>query len=107
MIPGYSNCWEGKKAMFKTGSPILQEIIDDVVRRGEREGERIGKRKGNENAVIIVLVTRFGPEAEAVKAELKTIRADRLEKLIKLAAICPDLDSFRKRVAARTRQRGT
>jgi hypothetical protein len=88
----------GKKAMFKTGSPVLQEMFDEVAQKAERNA--------TESAIVTVLVTRFGTEAEAVKAELKIIRDDRFERLLSLAASCPDLDSFRKGLAPRRRRRG-
>ncbi len=54
--------------MFKTGSPVLQEFMDEVSRKDERKGER----KATENLLVTVLVARFGTKAEALKAELKT-----------------------------------
>ncbi len=107
--PGLFQLLGGQNAMFKTGSPILQEIIDEATRKAERKGERKGEGGGKGPKLLLgtVLVARFGTEAEALKAELKTIRDDRLKKLVELAAIRPDLDSFRKDLAPRGRKRGT
>jgi flagellar biosynthesis/type III secretory pathway protein FliH len=121
--------------MFKTGSPVLQEVVDELTRRatqkavreakreakregiregkregireGIREGKREGEREAAESLLSTVLVARFGTEAEGLKAELKSIRDDRLKKLVKLAATCPDLDSFRKELAPRRGKGGT
>jgi hypothetical protein len=117
--PGLFQLLGGQNAMFKTGSPILQKVVDDLTRRAvrkelskaerkaEREGERKGERKATEVALATFLVARFGTQAETLKAKLKAVSDDRLKKLVELAATCPDLDSFRKELASRSRKRET
>jgi hypothetical protein len=85
----------GKEAMFKTGSPVLQKIINDA------------ERRATEVAVLTVLVARFGVEAETLKSELEAIGNVRLKKLLGIAGTCSDLDSFREQLAPRRRKRGT
>jgi hypothetical protein len=87
----------GNKAMFKTGSPLLREIIEEETEKARREMAAKG--------VVDVLAARFGPEAKSVRSTLKTIAAGQLEELFSLAATCPDLASFREQVAPRKRKR--
>ena len=82
---------------MKYGSPVLREIIEEETEKARREGER--------DNIITVLAARFGPEAEALRADLKATSDARLKELIGLAATCPDLASFREQVGARKRKR--
>jgi hypothetical protein len=91
----------GTKAMLKSGSPLIREIIEEATKDGRREGAR----KVAEKAVVDVLAARFGPEAESVRGTLKTIAEGRLEDLFSFAATCPDLAAFREQVAPRRRRR--
>jgi predicted transposase YdaD len=91
----------GTKAMLKTGSPLLREIYEEAT----REGERKGRRETAESAIIEVLTARFGPEAEALRTDLKAIGDTRLKGLLGLAVTCPDLASFRAHLRSRKRQR--
>ncbi len=85
----------GTKAMLKSGSPLIQEIIEEATEAGRRDD------------IITILVARFGPEARALRAALKTVGDARLKELLALAATCPDLASFREQVAPRRRRRRT
>ena len=70
-------------------SPVLQELKAEWTREDKRR------------TIVDFLVARFGPEAEEIATQLQTIADDaRLKKLIKLAALCTDLQSFRKELAA-------
>jgi hypothetical protein len=76
----------GREAMIE--SPVLQELI------AERTRETVIKD------VIEVLVARFGSKAEALETELKAIDDEsRLRQLIKHAATCRTVKSFRKHLA--------
>jgi hypothetical protein len=87
----------GKEAMLKVKSPLLRKIIDEATQEVRREA--------TEDALLTVLVARFGAEAEAVRAQLKSISDARLKDLFKFAIACPDLDAFRKRIASPSRKR--
>jgi hypothetical protein len=89
-------------AMIKVNSPLLREFLEEAI----EEGLQIGWRRATEAAFITVLVARFGAKAKAVKAELKEVSDNRLKALLRLAAICPDLDSFRKALTPRGGKRG-
>jgi hypothetical protein len=91
----------GNKAMLKTGSPLLREIIEEETQKARRES----MRETAESAVTEVLTARFGPEAEPMKRELGKVADDRLQELFGLAGTCPDLASFREQIAARKRKR--
>jgi hypothetical protein len=87
----------GTMAMLKSGSPLIQGIIDEAMEKGRREGQR--------DDIITFLAARFGPEAEALRRDLKAVGDAGLEELLTLAATCPDLTSFREQVAPRKRKR--
>jgi len=82
--------------MIKSGSPVLQEIFTEF------------RRKGLIEALMTLLLARFNTEARGMKTGLEAINDEvRLKELIKLAATCPDLESFRKQLAPRGRRRRT
>jgi len=77
----------GRNAMIE--SPILQELKAEWTREAAREAKL--------RTIVDVLVARFGPQAEEIATPLETIADDaRLKELVKLAAVCSDLPSFRK-----------
>jgi hypothetical protein len=70
-------------------SPVLQQLRDEWTREGERQ------------AIIRVLIARFGEQVSALKADLDAIdNKAKLEELITLAARCRSLEAFRKGMAA-------
>ena len=73
-------------------SPVLQELKAEWTREASRRQRR---------TLVDVLVVRFGPEAEETAIQLETIADDaRLKELARFAAVCADLPSFRKELAA-------
>ncbi len=78
----------GTMALLKSGSPLIQGIIDDAIATGRRDD------------VITILAARFGPEAGALRADLKKVDDAGLKELLAIAATCPDLASFREQVCA-------
>lgn len=82
----------GTMAMLKSGSPLIQGIIDEAIATGRRDD------------IITILVARFGRDAEALRRDLKAVGDAGLEELLTLAATCPDLASFREQVAPRKRK---
>ena len=65
-------------------SPILQELIAERTRE----------------TLINFLVARFGSKAKSVQTELQDISDEsRLQELVKFAATCRTLSSFRKYLA--------
>jgi len=72
----------GRKAMIE--SPLVEEL----------------KAEWTREKVIDVLVARFGAKAEALETQLNAIADEaRLRELIKHAATCRNLSSFRKQLA--------
>ncbi len=70
-------------------SPVLQELKAEWT------------RDGNRRAIFDFLVARFGPQAEEIEIQLETIADDaRWKERVKLSALCSDLPSFRKELAA-------
>ena len=85
----------GRDGMIDPG--ILQELNALWMRIEACEAAREARRC----AIVICLDARFGAQAEELAAPLMTIADDaRLRELTKLAAVCPDLQSFRKELSA-------
>jgi len=78
----------GREVMIQ--SPLYQEIVAESELKGATEAKR--------EALLDFLVGRFGPAAEALEVELKAVEFERLRDLIKFAAKCRNLASFRKRL---------
>ena len=73
----------GRRAMIE--SPLVDEL----------------KAEWTRETLIHFLVARFGPKAEALETEIKGISDEaRLKELIKHAATCRSLSSFRKQLAS-------
>jgi hypothetical protein len=87
--PGLFQILGGRKAMIE--SPLYQEL--------KEEWSREVARKAMTEDVIAVLVARFGTKAELLDTELKAIDDEiRLRELVKHAATCRTLASFRKKL---------
>ena len=68
--------------------PIVQDIIDET------------KLETTLEAILDVLATRLGDEAKLVRAELEAIKDEaRMKGLLRCAATCPDLETFRKELS--------
>jgi len=80
----------GRQAMIE--SPLYQEVVEESRREGATEARR--------QDIMDVLEGRFGPAAQALEVELKAVEYDRLSDLVKFAAKCRNLASFRKRLFA-------
>jgi len=73
-------------------SPVLQELKAEWTREAAREANR--------HIIVDVLVARFGSQAEEFATRLETIDDDaRLKELVKVAAVCSGLESFREELA--------
>jgi hypothetical protein len=82
----------GRQAMIE--SPVLQELKAEWTHEGACKAQR--------RNIMDILVARFGAVAEDLSTELEVIQDEgRLRELVKAAALCPDLESFRKRLAPR------
>jgi hypothetical protein len=67
-------------------SPVIQEIL------AEREQDT--KRKD----IVSVLRARFGDTVQAVRSELDSVEGTKLDEMLKRAATCRSLASFRKKL---------
>ena len=73
-------------------SPLVQELVQELKAEWTQEGEI--------RALMTVLVARFGSKAKSLETELKAIGDEsRLQELVKHAATCRSLSSFRKQLA--------
>jgi hypothetical protein len=80
----------GPKAMIE--SPLLQELKAEWTQEAMREAKI--------EDLMTFLVGRFGSKAESLETEIKAIGDEaRLKELIKYAATCRTLGSFRKQLA--------
>ena len=71
-------------------SSLLQEFIT--------ARERLAASDTARKNVVRVLRTRFGPDADRLDDEMKTVDEDRLNELIEVAVRCTDLQSFREQL---------
>jgi hypothetical protein len=80
----------GREAMIE--SPVLQELKAEWTHEGACKAQR--------RAILHILSARFGPEAKGLATALEAIEDEtRLDELVEFTALCPDLESFRKRLA--------
>jgi hypothetical protein len=76
----------GREAMIE--SPVLQELKAEWT------------REARQRAIVDFLVARFGAGAEELGAQLETINDEtRLKELVTFAAVCPDLEAFRRHIS--------
>jgi hypothetical protein len=68
------------------GPLLYQHIVEEV------------KREVWQQVVLEILEDRFGPEAKDLEEQVRAVGYDRLMELIRLAAKCRSLASFRKRL---------
>jgi hypothetical protein len=73
-------------------SPLYQEVVEEAERKGETKAKR--------EAILDVLVGRFGPAAKELEVELTAVEFDRLRDLHMFAVKCRNLTSFRKRLVS-------
>jgi len=73
-------------------SPIYQELEAELTRKGATEATR--------KAIIEILRARFKIVPAEIEAEFKTIDDERLDELVKRAAKCRSLASFRKQLSS-------
>ena len=71
-------------------SPLYQEVVEEAERKGETKAKR--------EAILDVLVGRFGPTAKVLEVELTAVEFDRLRDLHMFAVKCRNLASFRKQL---------
>lgn len=82
----------GQEAMIE--SPVLQELKEEWTREAAQEAAREAKTR----TIVDFSVARFGSESEEVAGRLATIDDEiRIKDLVKIAATCPDITSFRAR----------
>ena len=78
----------GREVMIQ--SPLYQEIVAESELKGATETRR--------KDILDFLRERFGPAADELEVELRAVEFDRLADLVKFAAKCRSLTSFRKRL---------
>jgi len=74
-------------------SPVLQEL--------KAEWTLEAALQTNRRTILDFLVAHFGPEAEEIATQLENITdVAKLKELVRFAAYCADLQSFRNELAA-------
>jgi hypothetical protein len=69
-------------------SPVLQELKAEWTREARRR------------TIVDFVIARFGAQAEDVGSLLEIIDDEgRLKELVTFAAVCPDLEAFRRRIS--------
>ncbi len=76
-------------------SPLIQEVLQEIL--AEKTAEKARERAHRD--ILTFLETRFGLVPPDLAAELQSVTEDdRLTDLVRKAASCPDLESFRDAV---------
>ncbi len=87
--PGLLVLLGGKEAMLE--SPLIEEVFHDALAEKAR--------KTAHQDILTILETRFGSVPQEVVAGIRSVAdGDRLTDLVRKAASCPDMESFRDTV---------
>jgi len=79
------------ESLTELAMTLADRIREEGLQRGRQEGEIHSRRQ----ALLDVLEVRFAPIPEGLREALSGVsELDRLEKLLKVAVICPDLEAF-------------
>jgi hypothetical protein len=87
---GLFQLFGGRKAMIE--SPVIQEIIEESTREAKRQAGR--------EYILKVLEARFGSSAGILEPDVSAASDEKLDDLLKLAATCRSLASFRKKLSS-------
>jgi len=83
----------------KNLTELAMTLAERFRQEGHQEGRQAGRQEGEihsrRQALLDVLEVRFAPIPEGLREALSGVsELDRLEKLLKVAVICPDLEAF-------------
>jgi predicted transposase YdaD len=74
---------------------LADRIREEGLLKGRQEGRQEGEIHSRRLALLDVLEVRFASVPEGLREALSGIsELDRLEKLLKFAVVCPDLEAF-------------
>ena len=96
-------------------SPLIEEVFDqlfgeklrkakqdakqEAMHKAKQEAMQEAKEEAMQEAIQVVLQTRFNSVPQEIEQRLRAVRALRtLNALTKHAAVCRDLEAFRKRL---------
>ncbi len=94
---------QGSTTLTSTAMTLAEQFRQEGRHEGQREGRQEGRREGRHEGEIHsrrqalqdVLEVRFSPLPVGLKEALAGIsELERLEQLLKVAVVCPDLESF-------------
>ncbi|MDR1533724.1 MAG: Rpn family recombination-promoting nuclease/putative transposase, partial [Planctomycetota bacterium] len=89
----------GSKEAEEMTTSLAREWLREGEAKGRAEGEAEGEAKGRAEALILVLRARFGDPPAAVRNKLrKCADPGQLDRWAELAATCPSLGDFRKKL---------
>jgi hypothetical protein len=85
--PGILSIFGGKHAMIE--SPLIQELMQELLAEQRHKD------------IVNILTDRFGPVPDDIVTALHPHQElERLSELVRLAAHCPDLETFRRRLSS-------
>jgi hypothetical protein len=83
------------KDLTELAMTLADRIREEGLLKGRQEGRQEGEIHSRRLALLDVLEVRFASVPEGLREALSGIsELDRLEKLLKVAVICPDLEAF-------------
>jgi hypothetical protein len=79
--------------MIEIESPLIQEVVEEVV------AQAVAQR--GHKYTLRFLAARFGSVPPEIEVAVRAIQDEsRLDALLDGAALCPDLEAFRQRLAS-------
>jgi predicted transposase YdaD len=86
---------QGSTTLTSTAMTLAEQFRQEGRHEGRREGRHEGEIHSRRQALQDVLEVRFSPIPVGLKDALSRVsELERLEQLLKVAVVCPDLESF-------------
>ena len=83
------------KSLTELAMTLADRIREEGLQKGLQKGRQEGEIHSRRQALLDVLEVRFAPLPEGLREALSGVSAlDRLERLLKVAVVCPDLEAF-------------
>jgi hypothetical protein len=83
------------KSLTELAMTLADRIREEGLQRGLQKGRQEGEIHSRRQALLDVLEVRFARIPEGLREALSGVsELDRLEKLLKVAVVCPDLEAF-------------
>jgi hypothetical protein len=86
----------------KAATAATKKAATTAAKKAAKKAADESARRSSINNILIVLSARFGDEAQTIASELNALGKTRFDDIVRSAATCPDLASFRKFLAKKS-----